>query len=245
MLHKKTISVVAFSTVAISAIVVTSGIAARPMPSSTWNSQAAAAYLDQRQGWWESWPKSARDHGTHCVSCHTAVPYALARPELDATLRERDISPVERKLFDDVVTRVRAWNDVKPFYGDSTAKGLTKAIESRGTESVLNAFILASRDERAGTMSPDARQAFANMFALQHTTGDDAGAWAWLNFNLRPWESPTSPYFGAALAAIAVGMEPQNYAASRDIQPNLTRLRAYLNDHIDQPLWRRLLRRDN
>jgi hypothetical protein len=173
------------------------------------------------------------------------VPYALARPELDATLQERDVPPIERKLFDDVVTRVRAWNEVKPFYGDSSAKGLTKAIESRGTESVLNALILASRDERTGTVSPEARQAFANMFALQYSTGDDAGAWAWLNFSLRPWESTTSPYFGAALAAIAIGMEPQNYASSRDIQPNVARLRAYLNDHVDQPLWRRLLRRDN
>jgi hypothetical protein len=110
---------------------------------------------------------------------------------------------------------------------------------------VLNALILASRDERAGTVSPEARQALANMLALQHSTGDDAGAWAWLNFSLRPWESTTSPYFGAALAAIAIGMEPENYASSRDIQPNVARLRAYLNDHLDQPLWRRLLRRDD
>src|SRR4029077_5201657 len=183
--------------VAISATVVTTGIAARPISPSTWNARAAAAYLDQRQGWWEYWPKSARDHGTHCVSCHTAVPYALARPELDATLQERDVPPAERKLFDDVVTRVRAWNEVKPFYGDSSASGLTKAIESRGTESVLNALILASRDERAGTVSPEARQTLANMFALQRSAGDDAGAWAWLNFSLRPWESTTSPYFGA------------------------------------------------
>ena len=245
MFNKRTIALIAVSTVAISAIVVTDGIAVRPIPVVSWNARAAATYLDQRQGWWESWPKSARDHGTVCVSCHTAVPYALARPELDAALQERDVPPMERKLFDDVVTRVRAWNEVKPFYGDSTPKGLTKAIESRGTESVLNALILASRDERAGAVSPEARQAFANMFALQHTSGDDAGTWSWLNFSLRPWESTTSPYFGAALAAIAIGMEPQNYASSREIQPNVARLRAYLRDRVDQSLWTRLLRRDD
>ena len=50
--------------------------------SPTWNRKAAAAYLDQRQDWWQKWPSAARDHGTFCVSCHTAAPYALARPAL-------------------------------------------------------------------------------------------------------------------------------------------------------------------
>lgn len=219
---------------------------ARPSTApSQWNPRSAAAYLDQRQGWWEYWPKAARDHGTVCVSCHTAVPYALARPELGALLHEEDAPPAENKLIADVVTRVRAWNEVKPFYGDTTAAGRTKAIQSRGTEAVLDALILASRDERAGTVSPEASQAFANMFALQETTGDDAGAWPWLDFGLRPWESSTAAYFGAALAAVALGMEPHQYAATRSIQPNVSRLRAYLRDHLDQSLWRRLLRRDD
>ena len=45
-----------------------------------WNPQAAAAYLDARQDWWMNWPKARRDHGTFCISCHTAVPYGLADP---------------------------------------------------------------------------------------------------------------------------------------------------------------------
>jgi len=49
---------------------------------SSWDQKAAAAYLDQRQSWWMEWPKAARDHDTFCVSCHTAVPYALSRPAL-------------------------------------------------------------------------------------------------------------------------------------------------------------------
>ena len=36
-------------------------------------------------------------------------------------------------------------------------------------------------------------------------TRPNAGAWTWLNFNYEPWESPNSPYFGASLAALAVG----------------------------------------
>lgn len=49
---------------------------------SSWDQKAAAAYLDQRQSWWMEWPRAARDHETFCVSCHTAVPYALSRPGL-------------------------------------------------------------------------------------------------------------------------------------------------------------------
>jgi squalene-hopene/tetraprenyl-beta-curcumene cyclase len=229
-----------------SAIWFTGGGLARPVaPPTVWNARAAAAYLDQRQSWWESWPKAARDRGTVCVSCHTAVPYALARPELGAVLHEEDAPPAEERLEADVITRVRDWNQMKPFYGDTTPEGRTKAIQSRGTEAVLNALILASRDGRAGTVSPEARQAFANMFALQSSTGDNAGAWAWLDFGLRPWESRTASYFGAALAAIAIGMEPEHYAATREIRPNVTRLRTYLRDHLDQSLWNKLLRRDD
>ena len=231
--------------VAASVIWITEGATTTTVSSPTWDARAAAAYLDQRQGWWESWPKAARDHGTVCVSCHTAVPYALARPPLAAVLHETTAPATERKLFDDVVTRVRDWPNVKPFYGDTTAAGHTKAIQSRGTEAVLNALILASRDERSGVISPEARQAFANMFALQETAGDNEGAWPWLDFGLRPWESRTSTYFGAAMAAIAIGIEPRSFAASREIRPQVDRLRAYLRHNLDQSFWRKLLRRDD
>src|SRR5947207_11489942 len=236
MMDGRIIAFAAVASVAASSILISTGAATPPVAPDQWDARAAAAYLDQRQSWWESWPRAARDHGTVCVSCHTAVPYALVRPELRATLHEIDVPTPERRLVSDVVTRVRAWNEVKPFYGDTTPSGRTKAVESRGSEAVLNAFVLASRDHRAGVMSADARQAFANMFALQETTGDQSGAWPWLNFGLRPWESTTSGYYRAALAAIAVGMEPRGYAESMDIQPNVERLRSYLRTHVDQSL---------
>src|SRR5262249_46667500 len=69
--------------------------------------KAAASYLDGRFTWWMSWPTAARDHGTFCVSCHTVLPYALARPALRGALAEENVSPVEQKLLDNVVKRVR------------------------------------------------------------------------------------------------------------------------------------------
>jgi squalene-hopene/tetraprenyl-beta-curcumene cyclase len=203
-----------------------------PATSSSWNARAAATYLDGRQAWWLTWPTAARDHGTSCVSCHTALPYALARPALREALGEQEVSEPERRLVDNVVKRVQLWRDVEPFYPDQT-RGLPKTSESRGTEAVLNALILATRDARAGTLSDDARRAFDNMWALQFRAGDQKGAWAWLNFHNEPWEANGSPYFGAALAAIAVGAAPGGYASSAEIQDRVSMLRAYLQRGAD------------
>src|SRR6267378_6261942 len=201
-------------------------------PSPSWNPQAAAAYLDGRAEWWLHWPNAARDHDTSCVSCHTAVPYALARPALRAVLGERDPAAPERRLLANVVTRVRLWKDVEPFYPDQT-RGLPKTSESRGTEAVLNALILAARDAPTGALTEDARRAFDNLWALQFKAGDLKGAWAWLNFHLEPWESSDSPYYGAALAALAVGSAPGGYASSPEIQDRLKLLRDYLEHGAD------------
>jgi squalene-hopene/tetraprenyl-beta-curcumene cyclase len=196
-------------------------------PRATWDARAAASYLDARQTWWLGWRTAARDHETSCVSCHTAVPYALARPALRAELHETAESAPEHKLLENVIKRVRLWNEVKPFYPDQTV-GLPKSSESRGTEAVLNALILAMRDAREGKASDDARAAFDNLWALQFRTGGLNGAWAWLNFHLEPWESDDAAYFGATLAAIAVGTEPDGYAAKPEIQDGLKLLREHL-----------------
>ena len=193
-----------------------------------WNPKAAAAYLDYREGWWISWPTAARDHDTYCVSCHTAVPYALARPALRAALGEQSLSANERSLLANVTKRVRLWKEVEPLYSDEK-RGAYKTGESRGTEAVLNALILASYDARNGKLSSETRTAFENMWALQQTAGDAKGAWQWLRFHNEPWEADDSQFYGAALAAVAVGTAPEDYRATPEIQNNLTLLREYLN----------------
>ncbi|MGC1619780.1 MAG: hypothetical protein WA765_14920 [Candidatus Acidiferrum sp.] len=203
--------------------------------SNTWDRKAAAIYLDQREGWWMEWPRAARDHGTFCVSCHTAVPYAMSRPLLRGALAEQGPSANERKLLDNVTKRVRLWKEVAPFYSDAD-RGVYKSVESRGTESVLNALILASNDAgsaatgaQSGHLSGDTLTAFENMWAEQETTGEDKGAWRWLKFKNEPWEADDSGYYGAALAAVAVGTARENYRAKPEIQNNLKLLREYLN----------------
>src|SRR5579862_5748537 len=197
-------------------------------PAPSWNQKAAAAYLDYREGWWNSWPTAARDHDTFCVSCHTAVPYALSRSSLRAGLGEATASPQERALIENVAKRVRLWNEVQPFYSDEK-RGIYKSSESRGTESVLNALILSSHDAPGGKLGADTRTALHNMWALQLNGGDAKGAWPWLRFDNEPWEANDSQYYGACLAAVAVGTAPENYNASPDAQTNFGPLREYLN----------------
>jgi squalene-hopene/tetraprenyl-beta-curcumene cyclase len=195
-------------------------------PSASWSGKAAAAYLDGRLNWWMSWPPAARDHETFCVSCHTVAPYALGRPALRAALGEQAVSPIERRLLDNVTKRVRLWKEVAPFYPDET-RGNPKTAESRGTESIFNALILTNYDARARSLSPDARLALDNMWAQQLKTGEDRGAWSWLQFHNSPWEGD-SQYYGATLAAIAIGAAPGNYRGTPEIQDGLKLLREYL-----------------
>jgi squalene-hopene/tetraprenyl-beta-curcumene cyclase len=195
--------------------------------ATAWNKKAAAAYLDGRQNWWMNWPAAARDHETFCVSCHTVVPYALARPALRSALAESAPSVNERKLLDNVTKRVLLWKDVEPFYSDEKA-GALKTPQSRGTESILNALILASYETQNAEPSEALTNAFHNMWAEQQKTGEKKGSWSWLNFHTQPWEADGSQYYGAALAAIAVGTAPKKYHATVEIQGNLQMLREYL-----------------
>jgi len=209
------------------------GVAAYPDKPETniansWDPKAAAAYLDRRQSWWMEWPRAQRDHETFCVSCHTAVPYALSRSALRTALAEQAPSPNERRLLDSVTKRVRLWKEVEPFYKDAD-RGPYKSVESRGTESVLNALILSSRDVQSGRLSNDAHMAFENMWAEQQIVGKQKGAWLWLRFKNEPWEADDSDYFGATLAAVAIGIAPSNYRATPEVQTRLRLLREYLN----------------
>jgi hypothetical protein len=206
----------------------------------SWNPKTAAAYLDQRERWWMGWENAAREKGTFCISCHTAMPYALARPALHKALGEQAPTENEHLLIENAAKRVRLWKDLAPLYGDKDY-GPNKGVESRGTESVVLAFVLASNDAQSGKLSDDTRAAFNNLWALQQTAGANKGAWLWQLFDLNPWEGNISPYYGATIAAIAVGSAPENYRATPEIQNNLKMLREYLDrEYFSQPLVNRV-----
>jgi len=199
----------------------------------SWDPKAAAAYLDQRETTWMQWPGVARDHDTFCVSCHTAVPYIMSRPALRSAIAETAPSVNERKLLDNVGKRVQLWNVTEPYYSDKEYQG-SKAAESRGSEAVLNALVLANNDAQNGHLSDVTRAAFSNMWATQQAEGGGKGAWSWLQFGMEPFEANDSQYYGAALAAIAVGSAPENYRSTPEIQEKFGMLREYLNREYAQ-----------
>lgn len=206
---------------------------------TTWSQQGAARYLDAREVWWQGWPPARKDHGTICISCHTVVPYAMIRPTLTVALREAEQPEAEKIMLASVEKRVDHWSEMAPFYSDAAGPG--KSAESRSTEAVLNAVILASVDAQDGTLRPITRTALNEAWALQERTGANAGAWKWQNFGLAPWESSESAYQGAALLMLAVENAPKNYAAEPATQEHLASLRAYLQRNYSlQPLVNRL-----
>ena len=189
--------------------------------AKSWDRKAAAAYLDERMNWWATWPSAARDHETFCVSCHTTLPYALARPALRSAMAEHAPSADERVFIDNISKRVSLWQEVQPFYSDAK-NGAPKSAESRGTEAVLNALVLARYD------APAAIDALGNMWALQLKAGEKRGSWIWLNFHNEPWEADDSAFWGASLAGLAAGWAPESYRHSAGIQENLALLGEYL-----------------
>jgi squalene-hopene/tetraprenyl-beta-curcumene cyclase len=222
------------------AIGVCSASAAAQSASPQWDAARAASYLDNRMQWWMSWQSAARDHDTFCVSCHTATPYAVGRPALRKALHESGVSADEQKLLDNVTRRVRMWNEVQPFYADSE-KSPGKTAESRGTESILNALILSWHDRPTGKLSADAKLALDNMWSQQLKSGPARGGWAWLQFHNSPWEGD-SQFYGATLAAIAVGYAPGDYKSSPAIKDDLRALEEYLGrERSSQKLIDRLV----
>ena len=234
--------------IAAAGFLLTAAIAARvltPTPAvhgastpATWNQQTAARYLDTRETWWQAWPRAQKDHGTVCISCHTVVPYAMARPALH--LDESTLPAPEQAMLASVEKRVTNWPAMAPFYPDEKY-GPGKAAESRATEAVLNVIILASVDAARGEVRPVTQTALDNAWALQESSGPLAGAWKWQDFHLGPWESTESGYQGAALFMVEALNLPNNFAAQPATRAHLNQLRDYLTrQYSAQPLVNQL-----
>jgi hypothetical protein len=165
----------------------------------------------------------------------------MARPALRRELGEQGPSASEQVMLASIEKRVRGWNQMQPFYSDALS-GAGKEVESRAAESVLNAVILAGYDTRQGHLGDTARTALSNAWALQLTTGPDAGAWTWQNFAYTPWESNESQYHWAALMALTVGDAPDHYRDNPAIAANVAALRGYLKSHYEaQPLLNKIV----
>jgi hypothetical protein len=102
-----------------------------------------------------------------------------------------------------------------------------KKGESRGTEAVLYALILASADAGQSRREPSqaTRRAMTRLWQAQRADG----GWEWLDVGLEPFESIDSAYQGASFAALAVGMT--KFSDDSTGQAGTARLRDYLRSH--------------
>jgi squalene-hopene/tetraprenyl-beta-curcumene cyclase len=204
-----------------------------------WNRQAAAAFLDRRMDdWFVNGDKLRTGEGrTTCVSCHTVIPYALARPALRRAMRVSQPTPQEARLVDETSRRVQTYDAHQLLYDfDEEKKG-----ESRGTEAVVYALILASANAGQAREPGDAtRRAMARLWEMQRADG----AWEWLDVGLEPFESIDSMYVGAAWAALAAGMTPA-LSSGADARAGIEKLRNYLgtqysSQNLHNRIWGRL-----
>lgn len=188
-------------------------LAASSSVAAGWNPKLAAAFLDERQKQWFAWPVAARTGGP-CVSCHTGLPYLIARPALRRALGEDQPTQWETGLRDALRARLHGAAPVAP----------PPSPQFTGVESILAALFLPSE--------PAARE---RLWKLQLSEGAARGSWTWFELELDPWENTEAPFFGAALAALAVQDAP---AAEHD---RIGALTAYLKRAVaDQPLQNRL-----
>lgn len=171
----------------------------------------AASYMDQRTDWWLGWNRAARGQDTVCLTCHSTLTFALARPLLGKSAAfSRELRNVKK--------RIEHIRDVEPSYGgDHTSASL-------GTEAVLSALILAREDARlrGGKPSKLTKQAFEHLWSRQRADG----AFDWLSFALKPWEDDAAVYYGAALAAVAAGSVLNHGGTKRQ----LANLRRFLRE---------------
>jgi squalene-hopene/tetraprenyl-beta-curcumene cyclase len=210
-------------------LVLSDGAAPERVPdeSRAWDPAGAAKYLDDRmETWLVAKRRKAGNDETTCVSCHTTVTYVMARPSLRRTMHVNGPTPQESRVLHDVTRRVETYESRRPYYELDDRK----KIESRGTEAVLNALILTLIDAgpRQRTLSEPVRAAFREMWKTQRADG----AWDWLDFGLEPFESAGATYYGATLAALAVGAAGAASATSiPEASGGMERLRAYLTEH--------------
>jgi len=202
-----------------------------------WNARLAAQYMDSRQKEWVAWP-TALHSGVACVSCHTGLPYLVARPALRQALNDKTGPTLYEGLLVSSMRATVIRTDANDLFGG--LKGLI-VDQVYGAQVVLASLVLAMDDAPRGRLSAEGEKAFERLWSTQVKSGPDKGTWLWSDFDLDPWETKDAAYYGGALAALATGVAPANYQSRPEIQENLAALRTYLRTgEKTQPLHNRL-----
>lgn len=139
-----------------------------------------------------------------CFTCHTNFAYLMARPSLPRGSAAPAYQAV-RAAAEEMVSKT--WPSEGPRWD---------------AEVVTTAAVLGFGDAAQGRLRPATRAALERMWTLQHA----AGHWTWLSAGLPPLES--EDHYGVTLAAVAIAVAPEDYAATAVAQEGLQRMKGYL-----------------
>jgi squalene-hopene/tetraprenyl-beta-curcumene cyclase len=209
-----------------------------PVWCQGWNPRLAAQYLDSRQQAWSDWGAAKATGGT-CFSCHTGMTYMLARPALRRALGETEPTAHESAVLNGLRVRLEHEDPKEVFRKWAKEPRFSQAIS---VDAIYSALFLARDEEGSAALSPQAQHAFDRMWSLQLKEGPATGGWAWFEFNLDPWETKESAYYGAVIAAMATGSAPPRYQNLPETRSRVAMLSAYLKKAMPaQPLHNRLM----
>ncbi len=178
--------------------------------ASSYSAENAARYLDRTSLTWQKKKK--------CATCHTNMPYMMARPALSTVLKD---SGEVRSFFEDY-RKVR-W----------AKKGPT---EKQGFWPIVVGTGLTFNDVgAAGELSDVAREVLDIMWTVQR----EDGGWRWPHCDYAPME--IDDHFGVTLAALTVGVAPDGYSETPAAKAGLEKLRTYLKNNPPKSLHHRAM----
>jgi squalene-hopene/tetraprenyl-beta-curcumene cyclase len=163
--------------------------------AKAFSARKAADYID---GASLNWTRERK-----CFSCHTNVPYMLARPLVSGG----DPAPLhELRLF-----------------LENAADGWDKKPPKTDYYVLTTAFALAGNDAAtSGKLHPMTKKALDRSLTLQR----EDGTWKWPKCDWPPLEH--DDWYGVVFMAIAYGMAPEDYARSEHVKPTLDKIRGYV-----------------
>ncbi len=177
----------------------------------SFSAKQAAYYLDTAS---LNWQKKRK-----CATCHTNMAYLMVRPALDSALKD---SGEVRNFFES-------------YYLDRWKAG--KAVPATGAyQPVIISAALAFNDaQTTGKLSLVTRNTLDTMWSTQR----DDGGWDWAKCGWAPME--IDDHYGVTLAALAVGVAPENYANTDAAQAGIQKIRDYLKNNPPRSLHHRIM----
>ncbi len=141
-----------------------------------------------------------------CFTCHTNLAYLYARPGISAAAPAH----AEVRAFAEALVEKR-WPEKGPRWdAEVVAVAAALAFNDRAT---------------SGKLHPVSRTALDRIWTVQQ----ENGGFDWLKCDWPPMES--DDHYGAALAAIAVGVAPDEYAQTDAAQKGMAGIRRYLKEN--------------